>query len=105
MACHGARSAASAARHQSQLRPSVLDLGKWGIPVNLTAVVMGAALCVNIAWARQEVYDPDGSSLVLQYFAMLFVIVTLVAGFFAYQVVKQGEGAPERVDALIRRQR
>jgi hypothetical protein len=41
----------------------VLDLGRWGIPVNLIAVVMGAVLCVNIAWPRQEVYDPDGSSL------------------------------------------
>jgi urea carboxylase system permease len=80
----------------------ILDLGKWGIPVNLTAVVMGAALCINIAWPRQEVYDPDGSSVVLQYFAAIFVVVTLVAGFFAYQVVKDRDGAPDPVDALIR---
>jgi urea carboxylase system permease len=82
--------------------PPVLDLGKWGIPVNLTAVVMGAALCVNIAWPRQEVYDPDGTSVVLQYFAAIFVVLTLVAGFFAYRVVKDRDGAPDPVDALIR---
>jgi amino acid transporter len=82
--------------------PRVLDLGKWGIPVNLTAVVMGAALCVNIAWPRQEVYDPDGTSLVLQYFAVIFVALTLVAGFFAYRVVKDRDGAPDPVDALVR---
>jgi urea carboxylase system permease len=82
--------------------PPIMDLGKWGIPVNLTAVVMGAALCINIAWPRQEVYDPDGSSLVLQYFAAIFVVITLIAGFFAYRVVKDREGAPEPVDALVR---
>jgi amino acid transporter len=82
--------------------PPILDLGKWGIPVNLIAVVMGAALCINIAWPRQEVYDPDGTSVVLQYFAVIFVAVTLVAGFVAYRVVKDRDGAPEPVDALVR---
>jgi amino acid transporter len=79
----------------------VLDLGKWGIPVNLTAVVMGAALCINIAWPRQEVYDPDGNSWVLQYFAVLFLIVTLIVGYFAYRAVRNREGAPHPEDALV----
>jgi hypothetical protein len=70
----------------------IMDLGKWDIPVTLTPVVMGAALCINIARHRQEVYDPDGSSLVLQYFAAIFVVVTLIAGFFA---------AAEPVGALV----
>jgi hypothetical protein len=60
------------------------------------------ALCVNIAWPRQEVYDPDGSSPVLQYFAAIFVVIILVTGFFAYRVVREREGAPEPVDALVR---
>ncbi|MDT5017434.1 MAG: hypothetical protein QOD39_3594 [Mycobacterium sp.] len=81
--------------------PPVLDLGKWGVPVNVTAVVMGAALCVNIAWPRAEVYNPAGTSLVLQYFAVIFVALTLVAGFFAYRVVKDRDGAPDPVDALV----
>jgi hypothetical protein len=38
----GGRSAASVARHQPELRPPIMDLGKWGIPVNLIAAVMGA---------------------------------------------------------------
>jgi len=63
---------------------------------------MGAALCVNIAWPRQAVYDPDGTSLVLQYFAVVFVAVTLAAGFFAYRVVKDRDGAADPVDALVR---
>jgi hypothetical protein len=30
------------------------------------------------------------------------VVLTLIAGFFAYRVVKDREGAPEPVDALVR---
>jgi urea carboxylase system permease len=78
----------------------ILNLGKWGLPVNLTAVVMGALLCVNIAWPRREVYDPDGKSWLLQYFAVIFVVLTLVIGFLAYRVVKDRDGAPDPVDAL-----
>ncbi len=77
----------------------ILDLGKWGVPVNVTAVIMGALLCANIAWPRTEVYDPDGTSWFLQYFAVIFVAVTLVAGYFAYRVVKDRAGAPDPVAA------
>ncbi len=82
--------------------PPVMALGKWGIPVNLTAVVMGAALCINIGWPRQEVYDPAGTSWFLHYFALIFVAVTLVAGYFAYRAVKDRDGAPDPVDALVK---
>src|SRR6185312_12617507 len=57
--------------------PPVMDLGKWGIPVNLVAVVMGGLLVVNIAWPRAAVYDPAGTSWVLQWFAPIFVAATL----------------------------
>jgi urea carboxylase system permease len=90
-------------RSLSYGRP-ILDLGRWGIPVNLTAVVMGALLCINIAWPRTEVYDPDGTSRFLQYFAVLFVAVTLVAGYFAYRVVKDRAGAPQPADTLAESQ-
>lgn len=79
----------------------VLDLGKWGIPVNIVAVVMGAALCVNIAWPREEVYDPAGTSWYLHYFAIIFVLVTLAVGYVAYRRVRDLPGAPEPEDALV----
>ena len=44
--------------------PPVMDLGKWGIPVNLIAVVMGGLLVINIGWPRAEVYDPAGRPVV-----------------------------------------
>jgi urea carboxylase system permease len=81
--------------------PPVMDLGKWGIPVNLIAVVMGGLLVVNIGWPRHEVYDPAGTSWFLQYFAVIFVALTLAVGYFAYHVVKDRDGAPDPVDALV----
>lgn len=74
-----------------------------GIPVNLIAVVMGGLLVVNIGWPRQEVYNPAGDSLFLQYFAVIFVALTLVVGYVAYRVVKDRDGAPDPVDALVGR--
>ena len=81
--------------------PPVMDLGKWGIPVNLIAVVMGTLLVINIGWPRAEVYDPAGDSWFLQYFALIFVAVTLIVGYLAYRVVKDRDGAPDPVDALV----
>jgi hypothetical protein len=49
------------------------------------------------------VYDPGGTSRILQYFAVIFVGVTLVAGYVAYRVVKDRAGAPEPTDALASR--
>jgi hypothetical protein len=82
--------------------PPVMDLGKWGIPVNLIAVVLGTLLVINIGWPRQEVYNPTGDSWFLQYFAAIFVAITLVVGYWAYRVVKDREGAPDPVDALVK---
>ena len=71
--------------------PGVFSLGRWGILVNAIAVVMGAALMVNIAWPRQEVYDPDGTSWFLHYFAIIFTAGTLVVGGLAYLRVRSAQ--------------
>ncbi|MDT5250195.1 MAG: hypothetical protein QOJ28_2829, partial [Mycobacterium sp.] len=81
--------------------PPVMELGKWGIPVNLIAVVMGGLLVINIGWPRAEVYDPAGGSWLLQYFAPIFVAFTLAVGYVAYRVVKDRDGAPDPADALV----
>jgi hypothetical protein len=70
--------------------------------VNLIAVVLGTLLVINIGWPRREVYDPAGTSWFLQYFAVIFVAMTMIVGFFAYRVVKDRDGAPDPVDALVR---
>lgn len=79
----------------------VFGLGKWGIPVNLIAVVMATLLMINCAWPRQAVYDPDGGNVILQYFAIIFVAATVIVGWFAYRRVRSLPGAPEPTDALV----
>jgi urea carboxylase system permease len=61
-------------------------LGKWGIPVNAAAVVYGAAMIVNMAWPRAEVYDPAGGHWYLQWFAPVCVGGILVLGIAAYAI-------------------
>jgi hypothetical protein len=55
--------------------------------VNLLAVVYGVAMMVNIAWPRQAVYDPAGTSWVLQYLALLFVAVLVVVGATVHRLL------------------
>jgi urea carboxylase system permease len=81
--------------------PPVLDLGKWGIAVNLTAVVIGGLLVINIGWPREEIYDPAGGSWFLHYFAIIFIAATVVVGYLAFRVVRDRDGAPDPVDALV----
>jgi hypothetical protein len=64
------------------------------MPVNLVAVGYGVAMMVNIAWPRAEVYDPAGSSWVLQYSAVLFVAGLAVVGFVVHRVLRRRRGAP-----------
>ncbi|MDQ4011396.1 MAG: amino acid permease [Actinomycetota bacterium] len=75
------------------------SLGRWGLPVNVLAVVYGVAMMVNIAWPRQAVYDPVGTSWVLQYLALLFVAALVVVGLVVHRVLR-GRPAPGPVPAV-----
>jgi urea carboxylase system permease len=78
-------------------RPGSFSLGRWGLPVNLFAVVYGVAMMVNIAWPRQSVYDPGGTSRVLQYLALLFVAGMVVVGLVVHRGLR-GRAAHAAVD-------
>jgi amino acid transporter len=69
--------------------PAYFSLGRWGLPVNVVAVVFGVFLLVNIGWPRQAVYDPDGTSWVLQYSAPLAVVVVIALGLLAYALMRR----------------
>jgi urea carboxylase system permease len=62
----------------------LFSLGYWGGIVNLFAVVWGAVMMINLAWPRAEVYDPAGEGWYVQWFALLFVGVTVALGIPAY---------------------
>ena len=55
------------------------SLGRWGLPVNIAAVVWGAVMALNLAWPRRAVYNATGPQhWYLQWGA--FVVIGLVAG-------------------------
>jgi urea carboxylase system permease len=62
------------------------SLGRWGLAVNIAAVVYGALMTVNMAWPRASVYDPAGGSWYLQWFSVLLLAGTFIvgAGTFLY---------------------
>ncbi|MBC3189805.1 amino acid permease [Pseudonocardia sp. C8] len=57
-------------------------LGRWGLPVNLVAVVWGAAMALNLAWPREDVYG----SGVLRWIAFLFIGAVAVAGLVWFRL-------------------
>jgi urea carboxylase system permease len=62
----------------------LFSLGRWGVVVNILAVVWGALMAVNLGWPRAEVFDPTGGHVYLLWFAPLFLIGALVVGALAY---------------------
>ena len=74
------------------------SLGRWGLPVNIFAVIYGAVVAVNIAWPRSAVYDglagtKDSSGHVIpghwywQYIAIEFIGVVFLIGAAYYFAV------------------
>ena len=59
-------------------------LGKWGVPINILAVLYGVGMILNLGWPRAAVYDPAGGHWYLQYFSLLFVGGSLLLGALAY---------------------
>jgi urea carboxylase system permease len=75
--------------------PAYFTLGRWGLPVNIIAVVFGLFLLINVGWPRASVYDPAGQGWVLQYSAPLSVVVAVGLGFAAYRVMRRQRAAAE----------
>ena len=57
------------------------SLGRWGLPVNLIAVVWGLFVVVNIGWPRPEVY---GSGAWSRFSAPLATLTLIGAGTLYY---------------------
>lgn len=60
----------------------LFSLGRWGLPVNILAVLYGALMVVNLAWPRPEVYDPSGENGLLLFSAPLMVGAVLLLGIW-----------------------
>jgi urea carboxylase system permease len=72
------------------------SLGRWGVPINVVAVLYGVAMTINMAWPRESVYDPGGGSWYLQWFSVLLLAGTAVVGAGAFAYLK----GRDRISAL-----
>jgi amino acid transporter len=57
------------------------SMGRWGLPVNIVAVVWGALMALNLAWPREDVY---GEGL-LAWTAFIFIGAVVLIGLAWYQ--------------------
>ena len=65
------------------------NLGRWGLPINVTAVLFGAGLMIDVGWPRASVYDPAGGHWYLQWFAALFVLAAFLLGALAFSMLSR----------------
>lgn len=71
----------------------LFTLGRWGIPLNVIAVLYQVGMVVNLVWPRAEIYDLTGETWWLQWSALLFIGATLVVGFFVHRRNHARDGA------------
>jgi urea carboxylase system permease len=66
------------------------SLGRWGLPVNILAVVYGALVAFNIAWPRTEVYNAIGKHhWYFQWAAYVFIGLVVIVGTLYYTLVQR----------------
>jgi len=81
------------------------SLGRWGMPINVVAVVYQIVAIVNLAWPREAVYGAD--HWYFQYGGFTFVGFFLAGGWLYYYFVqrdKPAEPLPEHraeIDAAM----
>ncbi|MCP3818806.1 APC family permease [Streptomyces sp. A3M-1-3] len=77
-------------RGQWQPREGSFSLGRFGLPVNIIAVLWGAAMSINLAWPRPDVYNATGPQhWYLRWGAFLFIGVVALGGFAYYWFVQR----------------
>ena len=61
------------------------SLGRWGLPVNVLAVLWGAGMALNLAWPRREVYNAtEPHHWYLQWGAFVFIGAIALVGLAYY---------------------
>ena len=63
------------------------SLGKWGLPVNILAVLWGGAMTLNLIWPRPEIYNSvPPFEWYLQWGGVLFVAAVTLTGVLMYRL-------------------
>jgi urea carboxylase system permease len=83
------------ARVQGRWRPEdtpqgYFSLGKWGLPINIAAVVWGIGMAINLAWPRASIYNAtEPFHWYLKWGAVLFIGIVMGGGFLYYWFVQR----------------
>ncbi|MBT2512327.1 APC family permease [Arthrobacter sp. ISL-30] len=63
------------------------SLGKWGVLVNILAVLWGGAMTVNLIWPRPEIYNSvPPFAWYLQWGGVIFVGAVIIGGVLLYRL-------------------
>ncbi|MET4619059.1 urea carboxylase system permease [Arthrobacter sp. 2762] len=63
------------------------SLGKWGLPVNILAVLWGGAMTMNLIWPRPEIYNSvPPFEWYLQWGGVMFVAAVIIGGTLLYRL-------------------
>jgi urea carboxylase system permease len=66
------------------------SLGRWGLIVNVTAVVWGVGMAINLAWPRASIYNAtEPFHWYLKWGAVLFIGIVMLGGFAYYWFVQR----------------
>ncbi|MFI6444557.1 APC family permease [Kitasatospora sp. NPDC050543] len=69
-------------------------MGRWGLVVNIVAVVYGVAMTVNLAWPRTAIYGDD--QWYFTWGAIVFTAVISAVGGLLYLRYRSHGGTPQR---------
>jgi urea carboxylase system permease len=66
------------------------SLGRWGLPINVIAVMWGFGMALNLAWPRSSIYNAtEPFHWYLKWGAFLFVGIVMLGGFAYYWIVQR----------------
>jgi urea carboxylase system permease len=70
------------------------SLGRWGLPVNIAAVIYGTLVAINIAWPRNAIYNSLGTPhWYWQWSPFLFIGGIVIIGTIYYFTVQVKKGS------------
>jgi amino acid transporter len=80
------------------------SMGKWGLPVNILAVLWGGAMTLNLIWPRPEIYNSvPPFEWYLQWGGVIFVAAVTVGGALLYRFkIRHQTGVLAEHAAVIR---